>query len=58
MKSRQQRPTGAAFLLAQLGGVVNGLGWVNVAIYLLLAVGFGYFLAPGVAPGPVSSGTS
>jgi hypothetical protein len=47
-----------AFLLAQLGGALNGLGWVNVAIYLVLAVGFGYFLAPGVAPGPVSSGTS
>jgi hypothetical protein len=47
-----------AFLLAQLGGVVNGLGWVNVAIYLLLAVGFGYFLAPRVASDPVGSGTS
>jgi hypothetical protein len=25
------------------GGVENQLGWSTVAIYLLLAVGFGYF---------------
>jgi hypothetical protein len=34
-----------AFVLAlvgQLGGVMNSLGWLNVAIYLLLALGFGY----------------
>ncbi len=30
-------------LLAQLNGVMNVLGWGNVAIYLLLAIGFGYF---------------
>jgi hypothetical protein len=30
-------------LIAQLGGVENELGWSTVAIYLLLAVGFGYF---------------
>ncbi len=30
-------------LLAQLRGVVNALGWSSVVIYLLLAVGFGYF---------------
>ena len=30
-------------LLAQLSGILNALGWVNVAIYLLLALGFGYF---------------
>jgi hypothetical protein len=30
-------------LLAQLGGVVNALGWSTVAIYFWLAVGFGYF---------------
>lgn len=30
-------------LLAQLRGVVNELGWSTVVIYLLLAVGFGYF---------------
>jgi hypothetical protein len=30
-------------LLAQLDGVVNSLGWTTVAIYLLLALGFGYF---------------
>ena len=29
--------------LAQLNGVMNSLGWVNVAIYLILAIGFGYF---------------
>lgn len=31
-------------LIAQLGGVVNALGWSTVAIYLLLAFGWGYFL--------------
>lgn len=30
-------------LLAQLSGVVNNLGWSTVVIYLLLALGFGYF---------------
>jgi len=30
-------------LIGQLGNVVNSLGWSTVAIYLLLAVGFGYF---------------
>jgi hypothetical protein len=30
-------------LIAQLGGAVNALGWSTVVIYLLLAVGFGYF---------------
>jgi hypothetical protein len=45
-------------LLAQLAGVVNGLGWVNVAIYLLLALGFGYFLMPGVAAGTMKSNAS
>ncbi len=30
-------------LIAQLGNVVNALGWSTVAIYLLLALGFGYF---------------
>ena len=30
-------------LLAQLNGVMNALGWGNVALYLLLACGFGYF---------------
>ena len=30
-------------LIGQLGGEVNALGWSTVAIYLLLAVGFGYF---------------
>jgi hypothetical protein len=30
-------------LIAQLSGVVNSLGWSTVVIYLLLALGFGYF---------------
>jgi len=30
-------------LLAQLSGVMNTLGWINVAIWLLLALGLGYF---------------
>ncbi|MBE0591883.1 MAG: hypothetical protein IH616_05725 [Gemmatimonadales bacterium] len=39
-------------LLAQLDGVVNALGWSTVAIYLLLAIGFGYFaFAANQAPG-------
>jgi hypothetical protein len=35
-------------LLGQLAGISNALGWSNVAIYLLLAVGFAYvqFRAP------------
>ena len=30
-------------LIAQLSGVVNSVGWSTVVIYLLLALGFGYF---------------
>lgn len=30
-------------LIGQLQGVANALGWLNVVIYLLLALGFGYF---------------
>lgn len=30
-------------LLAELAGVLNALGWSNVVIYLLLALGYGYF---------------
>jgi hypothetical protein len=35
-------------LLGQLAGIANVLGWVNVAIYLLLALGFAYiqFMQP------------
>lgn len=35
-------------LLGQLAGIANGLGWSNVAIYLLLALGFAYvqFMQP------------
>ena len=38
-------------LLAQLGGLTNALGWVNVVIWLLLALGLAYFrfLKPGTA---------
>jgi hypothetical protein len=30
-------------LIARFGGVVNALGWSSVALYLLLALSFGYF---------------
>jgi hypothetical protein len=40
-----------ASLLAQLAGVSNALGWSTVAIYLILAVGFGYLRFIG-EPGP------
>jgi hypothetical protein len=30
-------------LLGQLSGLANALGWVNVFIWLLLALGLGYF---------------
>ncbi|MGD0753955.1 MAG: hypothetical protein ABR927_02750 [Bacteroidales bacterium] len=30
-------------LIGQISNVVNALGWLTVAIYLLLALGFGYF---------------
>ena len=30
-------------LSAQLSGMINTLGWINVAIWLLLALGLGYF---------------
>ncbi len=29
-------------LIGQLAGIANSLGWANVAIYLLLALGFAY----------------
>jgi hypothetical protein len=38
-------------LMGQLGGVTNALGWTTVLIYLLLALGFGYFLAQPKATG-------
>ncbi len=31
-------------LIGQIRWVVNALGWSTVAIYLLLSIGFGYFL--------------
>ncbi len=36
-------------LMNQLTGFVNALGWSTVALYLLFALGFGYFLLPGKA---------
>ena len=30
-------------LIGQIGGVMNALGWSTVVLYLLLALGFGYF---------------
>ena len=30
-------------LMAQLAGMFNALGWVNVALWLLLVLGLGYF---------------
>lgn len=30
-------------LIAQIGGVMNTLGWSTVALYLFLTLGFGYF---------------
>ena len=30
-------------LFAQLSGMYNSLGWVNVAVWFLLALGLGYF---------------
>ena len=34
----------ALALHAQISGIFNVLGWTNVALYLLLAFGYGYFL--------------
>ena len=38
-------------LTAQLSDIVNTLGWINVAIWLFLALGLGYFrfLKPGTS---------
>ena len=35
-------------LIGQLAGIANALGWANVALYLLLALGFAYvqFMQP------------
>jgi len=35
----------AVAISGQLSGVVNPLGWSTVLIYLLLTVGYGYFLS-------------
>ncbi|MBI4788355.1 MAG: hypothetical protein HY782_15085 [Chloroflexi bacterium] len=34
-------------LTAQLSGIINPFGWAMVMIYLLLAIGFGYFQFAG-----------
>jgi hypothetical protein len=39
-------------LIAQLSGLFNPLGWAIVALYLLLAIGYGYFWF--VKPVPVA----
>ena len=31
-------------LVAQLGGVINALGWSSVAIFLFFTLGWAYFL--------------
>ncbi len=35
-----------ALLIIQLMGAMNALGWIPVALYLFLAVSYGYFLLP------------
>jgi hypothetical protein len=40
----------AVALIGQLGEVVNAVGWSTVGIYLLFAVGFGYFQFAKPAP--------
>ena len=44
-------------LLGQLAGIANGLGWGTVAIYLILALAFGYyrFMASEVAEPSLST---
>jgi len=37
-------------LVAVLTGVLNALGWSIVLLYLLLAIGFGYFLVKSPQP--------
>jgi hypothetical protein len=37
-------------LLAIISGALNPLAWLIVALYLLLALGFGYFLIPRRKP--------
>jgi hypothetical protein len=37
-------------LIAVLSGILNPLGWLIVVLYLLLALGFGYFLIPKRKP--------
>jgi hypothetical protein len=34
----------AIAIMAQISGAMNALGWLIVAVYLVLALGFGYFL--------------
>jgi hypothetical protein len=39
-------------LISILSGTLNSLGWLVVALYLFLALGFGYFLLPKRKPLP------
>jgi hypothetical protein len=39
-----------ATVLAIIAGAVNPLAWLIVALYLFLAIGFGYFLIPKSKP--------
>ncbi|MGA2406032.1 MAG: hypothetical protein ABSF81_04675 [Bacteroidales bacterium] len=40
----------AVTLIAILSGALNSIGWLVVALYLFLALGFGYFLLPKRKP--------
>jgi hypothetical protein len=37
-------------IIAQIYGFVNAFGWLSVALYLVLALGFGYFLIAKTSP--------
>jgi hypothetical protein len=37
-------------IVAQIYGFVNAFGWLTVALYLVLALGFGYFLVVKTSP--------
>ena len=37
-------------IIAQIYGFVNAFGWISVALYLVLSLGFGYFLIAKTSP--------
>jgi len=39
-------------LIFQMSGIPNALGWSTVTLYLIFALGFGYFLIPGSDKAP------